>query len=110
MNKVKANGITTLYLEGMLNTGNSGDLEQEFCHIVADRDDHIVINMRDLKLITSSGLRVFLSFAKKLKQFHGKLILCEMSSDVQEIFTMTGFSSIFTICMSAEDAQFALAA
>ncbi|HNS83144.1 MAG TPA: STAS domain-containing protein, partial [Methanolinea sp.] len=53
---------------------------------------------------SSAGLRVLLAAMKRLKKAEGNLVLCAMKPFVQEVFDLTGFSRIFTICDSEEDA------
>jgi anti-anti-sigma regulatory factor len=42
--------------------------------------------------------------AKRVTQAKGKLVLAALNDDVMQVFELTGFSSIFQICGSREDA------
>jgi anti-anti-sigma factor len=49
-------------------------------------------------------LRVFLVAQKKAKAINGKLYLCEMQPAIQEIFRISGFSNLFRIFDTQEEA------
>jgi len=49
------------------------------------------------KYISSAGLRVLLSTAKKLQKSDGLLVLCSLSSTVREVFEIAGLTPLFTI-------------
>jgi anti-sigma B factor antagonist/stage II sporulation protein AA (anti-sigma F factor antagonist) len=47
--------------------------------------------------VSSAGLRVLLVGEKTAKSTGGKMILVNVSSEIQEVFEMTGFSDMLTI-------------
>jgi stage II sporulation protein AA (anti-sigma F factor antagonist) len=53
--------------------------------------------MTGLSYISSAGLRVLLVVAKKVQQQHGKVALFGLSANVREVFTISGFDTIFSI-------------
>jgi anti-anti-sigma factor len=57
-----------------------------------------------MNYISSSGLRVFLVAQKKVLSLNGKLILCNMQPTIQEIFRISGFSNLFRIFDTLEEA------
>lgn len=61
----------------------------------AERD--IMLDCKDLEYISSSGLRLFLTLRKQVAAQGGKLTLTNLNEDVQEVFTLTGFSNLFDI-------------
>ena len=47
--------------------------------------------------VSSAGLRVFLSVLKALEKVGGRMVLCAMPPFVLDVFTISGFSGLFTI-------------
>ena len=54
--------------------------------------------------IASAGLRVLLSVTRDLMKTGGRVALVELRPMVHKVFDMAGFTSIFMICRSREEA------
>ncbi|MCQ2517786.1 MAG: STAS domain-containing protein [Lachnospiraceae bacterium] len=54
----------------------------------------LIVDMEDTNYICSSGLRVFLSTQKKLRNTGGSMIIKHVKPQIMEIFEVTGFSGI----------------
>jgi anti-sigma B factor antagonist len=54
--------------------------------------------------IASTGLRVILATGKKLMATSGKLVICCLNPTVAEVFRMSGFSSMFPVFATEEEA------
>jgi anti-anti-sigma factor len=102
--KEKINDFVLLHIDGRIDTSNSALLEVEMEQLHTSGENKIIINCNDLKYISSSGLRVFLNGQKKAITSQGKLHLCNMQPSIREIFDISGFSSIFKIFNSLEEA------
>ena len=57
----------------------------------------LLIDFSDLNYISSAGLRVILLASKKVKANFGRLALCCISTQISEVFDISGFSKIFDI-------------
>lgn len=101
-NKVK--DVIILELNGRLDTTNYGILEKKLEDLCNNNHKEILLNLDKMDYISSSGLRVFLMYLKKLKSGDGKLMLSNMQDNVKEIFDIAGFTSIFEIFENAADA------
>jgi len=97
-------GFTFVRLSERIHAAAAGDLEKQFDLILAGNNKFIGIDMKQVDFISSSGLRVFLILAKKIKAIQGKLVLFCLSENVKEVFDLSGFSSIFTITPDEESA------
>ncbi|WP_409341887.1 STAS domain-containing protein [Paenibacillus sp. MBLB4367] len=96
-------------LQGRLDPNTSGTLEKAFGKFVEQGKKSFVFAMSELEYVSSAGLRSLLLAAKKMKAIGGKLALCQLTEQVQEVFDMSGFSSIFAIYGSEEEALQAVA-
>jgi len=97
-------GFSIVYISGRIDTTNYNEFEKQISEKIEESDDHIIINCEELNFISSSGLRVFLMTQKKLKGTNRKLYLCNMQPAIKEIFDISGFSQIFTIFETEEEA------
>lgn len=90
-------GERIVYIDGRLDTVNSGDFESSLKPLIEDKVMNITLDCSNLSYISSSGLRVFLTLLKQVSAYKGTLILQGMKQEILEIFNMTGFSQLFTI-------------
>ena len=87
--------ILTLYPEGRIDTNNAIQIEKEaLAAVEASPGADIVIDAKDLKYISSAGLRVLM---KLRKQTGEKLPVLNVSSEIYEIFETTGFTNLFDV-------------
>ncbi len=70
-----------------------------------EEDGNYIMDMSELEHISSAGLRVLLLAAKKVRSTHSRMILFGMSDTIRDIFDIAGFSTIFEIVDSQEDAM-----
>ena len=85
-----------LLLDGRLDTSTASDAEKLFLD-VAGRFTNITLNMKDLKYISSAGLRVIKKLYMKVKANGGVVSVTNTSSNVYEVFEMTGFAGILNM-------------
>ncbi len=65
----------------------------------------MVVDLKDTRYISSSGLRTLLAAARAAKRHGGALCLCCLSPRVQEIFEMAGFDRVFQIYATYAQAE-----
>lgn len=102
--KEKIGDFSVLKIKGRIDTMHSNALEDEVNLLFDSGAKNWVFNCRGMNYISSSGLRVFLVAQKKVKTINGKLYLCEMQPAIQEIFRISGFSNLFRIFETQEEA------
>ncbi|HKK09971.1 MAG TPA: STAS domain-containing protein [Bacteroidales bacterium] len=98
------NGFTVAYVQGRVDTTNYNEFEKQMSEKIEETDGSIIINCKDMNFISSSGLRVFLMTQKKLMGAKRKLHLTNMQPAIKEIFDISGFSQIFSIFNTEEEA------
>jgi anti-sigma B factor antagonist len=99
-----AGSVSVLDFAGNLDTNNSPAAESEVNHLLEGGHDKIIFNFNQLNFISSSGLRVLLATAKKLKMTGGKMVVCSLNDTVQEVFDISGFASILNMASNEEEA------
>ena len=55
----------------------------------------VIIDCTDLEYIASSGLRILISILKGAKAGGSRVVLKNVNEDIQSVFKLTGFISIF---------------
>jgi len=100
----KQGNVTILKIEGKLNAMSSPELDKRLASMVESGTRQIVLDLAGLEYVSSAGLRVFLSAAKRLKQAQGKLALANLCAQVQQIFDIAGFESILPVLKTTNEA------
>ena len=93
--KKKEDSKLDLVLEGRLDTTTAPQLEQEI-NAEIEGVTELAFDFAALEYISSAGLRVLLSAQKKMNK-QGKMVIRNVSEEIDEIFNVTGFSDILTI-------------
>ena len=87
---------TTIVLAGRLDTTTAPALDKAINGNV-EATENLVLDLKELEYISSAGLRVLLS-AQKRMQKTGSMKVINVCEAVMDVFDMTGFADILTIC------------
>jgi len=96
--------ILVLKLKGRLDTNASAEFEQQVESSINSRIKNMILDFSELEYICSSGLRVIIQAAKKLRSLQGELVLCALEDYIQEVFEISGFDAFLKIFASKEEA------
>ncbi len=100
----EVNEISVMMFEGNLDTNTAPQAQEKIDQLIDGGSSKVLINFESLNYISSAGLRVLLVTAKKLKASSGDLKICGLNQTVQEVFDISGFSSILSVVATEEDA------
>jgi anti-sigma B factor antagonist len=100
----ESQGIQIISFEGNLDTGTSPEAESKINELIDGGAEKLLVNFEQLNFIASSGLRVLLATAKKLKASGGELRICSLNATVQEVFDISGFITILNVKATEEEA------
>jgi serine/threonine-protein kinase RsbW len=98
------NGVTLVGFAGNLDSNTSPQAQQTLDGILASGGRKMVVDFTALDYISSAGLRVLLGTAKRLSGAGGALRLCGLNETVQEVFDISGFSTILAVFATEADA------
>lgn len=94
MNHTCRNGILTIFLDGRVDSSNAETTESEICSICQTNSAQaLVLDAEALQYISSAGLRVIL----RLRKSDPTLKIINASSEVYDIFDMTGFTEMIPV-------------
>ncbi len=104
INVKKKDSISVVALSGRLDTTNYGDLEKKLFELIDNKEIKIVVDCSNLEYVSSSGLRIFLMGLKRINAADGRFVLCDLQDNIKEIFEISGFSTVFEIFGSIDEA------
>mgnify|MGYP001217602189 CR=1 FL=1 len=91
-------GTWTLRASGEIDVATSPELRREL-HQLVDRKGAIVVDLRDVSFIDSSGLGVLVGTLKRLRERdpNETLVLEGLQDPVRKVFDITGLTELFAI-------------
>ena len=100
----KDNGRVIVSVAGRMDAVSAPDFDRCCEEWLAEGLPRFVVDFSALEYISSAGLRSLLVLAKKLGARKGRVVIAALKDVVREVFTISGFGSIFTIAESVEAA------
>lgn len=101
----KIKDINIVSLSGRLDVQLSADIEKEIHKIIESEPEcHFLLNLKDINYLSSSGIRIFVSTMRILKEKDRKLKLCEMDNNAKKIFEIVELMDMFDIYDTEEEA------
>ena len=104
-----ADGITVIDLDGNISIGETNrKLHETLRELVAAGKNRIILNLKKVRSIDSSGLGEIVAGYSTLKSNGGSLVLVNMPSRVTDLMTITKLYTVFDVFESESEALAAL--
>ena len=97
--------IPILMVSGRLDASTVNILERSLLRTLFTGAKVIIIDMGEVTYISSSGLRVLLTARRQARERGGDVVLCTLSPNVRDVLDMVGFTVLFRIFGSLDDAK-----
>ena len=104
ISEVRKGNVVVVTLTERLDSVTSPELEHCLNRLVQSGERMVLLNCEPLSYLSSAGLRVFLSTAKKLQSAKGTFMLCSPGGIVKEVLQMSGFYDMLNIYDSEDKA------
>jgi anti-anti-sigma factor len=107
--KIEASGgCKILRVSGRIDFESALDFEHHINAMIQESGDCFIIELSEVELLSSAGLRVMLSTAKRVAQRNASLALAAPSQVVRQVFEISHFNLLFKIFPSVPAAISAL--
>ena len=97
-------GVRWIELAGDLDFHTSPQVRQELGKITEGEVRKLLIDLKKVGYIDSSGLATFVELFQKIKKGGGKLILFNLSQAVRSVFEIAKLDSIFQLARDQQEA------
>ena len=104
INERKQGDATILQPQGRLDATSASEMDRSVITLINGGIMHLVLDLSGLEYVSSAGLRVFLSAAKRMKQVQGKFSLANPTPQVQQVLQVAGFSTILPVFATIAEA------
>jgi len=91
-------------LPGRLDSNNATDIESELQALLQTKPKKVILDFTQTEYVASAGLRVLLRYTRDFQSKGCQVAFVELSPSVQKIIGMAGFTKIFSISVSKEEA------
>ncbi len=97
-------GVRGVIPSGRLDSSTSPEFETQLLTGLDHEGARLVLDFSELEYISSAGLRAVLIASKHIKINGGKMALCALKESIREVFEISGFLNILTVCGDVEAA------
>ena len=84
-------------LKGEVDLYNSPSLRTEFSNLLKKKEKAILINLKQVNYIDSSGLATFVELLQKMSAYGGKLKLSGLGRSIKNVFEVSRLDGVFSI-------------
>lgn len=100
----KKDDVNIISINGRLDASTANSLEESLEPFNQQQKIKLVVNCEQLEYISSAGLRVLLACAKQFQKNHSRISLTTLNANVKQVFEISGFTSIFHIYNTIDEA------
>ncbi len=98
-------GISIIQLSGKIMGGpEAGEINNQINNLIDQGKIKIIVNMKDVEWVNSSGLGILIGAITTLKNNKGKLSLINVSERVDNLLRITKLQALFNIYPDLESA------
>ncbi len=94
----------TAHVGGRIDSSNAWEFDRELQSSFKSSDAVLVMDCKNLRYISSAGLRVSLKLAKRFRPPSRRFAMAALSRDIEEIVRISGFDRIIEIYSTVEKA------
>jgi serine/threonine-protein kinase RsbW len=102
--RTPAPGIGVVAPQGRLDAIRSPELERAFAELLDDGRHWLIVDFSDVSFISSRGLKALVTAWRGASEDGGGLALCAMPERIQDVLDTVGFSRLFTVHRTCDDA------
>ncbi|MCU0426582.1 MAG: STAS domain-containing protein [Candidatus Kapabacteria bacterium] len=103
--------ITTIHIRGQFIGGDETDaLREEFKNLMQHDKPLVAVDLHEVSYLNSTALGVFISAHANFSKRGGRIALCNISKNIENIFVITKLNLVFEMFPTLEEAinQFSL--
>ncbi|MDD5217686.1 MAG: STAS domain-containing protein [Candidatus Omnitrophica bacterium] len=104
INQKKQNEIELFELDGELDFHTSPELRDKFQEVFQKQLRKVVVNLKKVSYIDSSGLATFVEALQKIKRYNGKLVLTDLVPAVRSVFEIAKLDKVFSLANTEVEA------
>ena len=93
-----------LWTETKIDSISADDLNVQLKKVVQSGAIRLALDFTNVIYISSSGFRVLLMTARDVGRAGGRMVLCALPKEIQRLFDIAAFTTLFSICATHDEA------
>jgi anti-anti-sigma factor len=93
-----------LHVAGRLDADTFAQFDRQCESCISEGTTNLIVDLGDLRYISSIGLRSFVLFSQKLKEKGGALRICRLTGLVKQVFEITTLDRVLLLHDTVESA------
>jgi stage II sporulation protein AA (anti-sigma F factor antagonist) len=90
----RENDVSVCSIRGRLDAVSAPELEKQLDQWFEQAGNKLIFDLAELEYVSSAGLRIFLTAAKRMKTCNGKLGMACLRKGVRDVFAISGFIAL----------------
>lgn len=100
----KIGKVLTLRFIGRLDALSTPEAEKKVLGLIENGDKQLLFDFSNVDYISSAGMRMLLAVTKKIKSQSGHLALFGVTTNVMDVFKMSGFDHVLELVETEKEA------
>jgi anti-anti-sigma factor len=100
----QVDNIATISLQGKIDSASADALNVQLKEVVQSGAVRLALDFTNVVYISSSGFRVLLMTARAVERAGGRMALCSLPKEIQRLFDIAAFTTLFSIFPTRDDA------
>ena len=102
--QTQVDGKVVLHVAGRMDAENAVLFERQCEACISEGVTSLVVDLGDLKYVSSMGLRSFVVIAQKMRDKGGDFRICRLTGLVRQVFEITRLNQVLALHESLESA------
>jgi anti-anti-sigma factor len=99
----KKGSVLIFAIEGRIDALTQPSVEKTIFEFISNGETNILIDFRNVSYLSSCGMRMLLSVAKKLKGLSGKLVISQVNESSMDVLKLSGCNHTFEITPTQDE-------
>ena len=101
----KDEDVERITLHGELDFHSTAEVRAELTKVADRKAPKVLIDLRLVSYVDSSGLAAFIELFQKMKRYGGKMVLANLTPNVKKIFDIAKLDMILKIAKDEQEAK-----
>jgi anti-anti-sigma factor len=101
--ETKSDGVVIVEPQGRMDSVTAKPFGDRVVELIRGGSHHLLIDLQQVRYISSAGFRSLLIARKLIDEFQGKLVLCGMSPEIKRLFEIGHFMDLFLVCGTRDE-------
>ena len=98
-------GVLVVRVTGDIDINTSPDVKKTFDRTISGKPQKVIINLKEVNYVDSSGLATLVEILKNMRANGGKLKISNLSQKVKGLFEITRLDKLFDISGEEQEAM-----